>query len=85
MAVVSWCHILMGVHSQRGPEETMKGRWKLPGGPVVKSPCLHISSIPGWGTKISHASWHSQKNQTKQTNQESASWSGLSHINYSGS
>ena len=33
----------------------MAGGWGyIPGGPVVKNPCLH-SSIPGWGTRISYA------------------------------
>ena len=33
----------------------------FPGGPVVKTPCCHCSSIPGRGTKILHATQHSPK------------------------
>ena len=35
----------------------------FPGRPVVKTPCFHwgAGSIPGQGTKISHAAWHGQK------------------------
>ena len=34
---------------------------------MVKTPDFHgrgVGSIPGWGTKILHAVWHSQKNKT---------------------
>ena len=33
---------------------------------MVKTPDFHgrgVGSIPGWGTKILHAVWHSQKNK----------------------
>ena len=36
----------------------------FPGGPVVKTLCFQyrgLGSIPGQGTKISHAVWYSQK------------------------
>ena len=36
--------------------------WKFPGGPVVRSRCVHTAespgSIPGQGTKIPQATWH---------------------------
>ena len=38
----------------------------FPGGPVVKILSFHpgvISSIPGWGTKVQHATWRSQKEE----------------------
>ena len=51
--------------------------WKyfldFPGSPVVKTPCFHFKgtgSIPGWGTKILHATWHSHKKENKQTNKQ---------------
>ena len=37
---------------------------EFPGGPLVKTWCFHCSgpgSILGWGTKISQAMWHGQK------------------------
>ena len=37
---------------------------EFPGGPVVKTWCFHCSgpgSTLGWGTKISQATWHGQK------------------------
>ena len=37
----------------------------FPGGPVVKtspSNAGHVGSIPGWGIKISHASWPKNQN-----------------------
>ena len=38
--------------------------WVLdfPGDPAVKTLCFYfkrVGSIPGWGTKILHAAWHS--------------------------
>ena len=40
----------------------------FPGSPVIKTPCFYFrgtGSIPGWGTKILHATWHSQKKKKK--------------------
>ena len=40
----------------------------LPDCPVVKNPSFHyrrLNSIPGWGTKIPHAVWYSQKKKKK--------------------
>ena len=40
----------------------------FPGGPTVKTLHFHCEStdlIPIWGTKISHAVWHSQKIKIK--------------------
>ena len=37
---------------------------ELPGGQVVRSQCFHscgLGSIPGWGTKITQASWCGKK------------------------
>ena len=42
--------------------------WDLPGSPVVKTPsfqCKGAGSIPGWGTKIPHATQHGQKKKKK--------------------
>ena len=47
---------------------------EVPGGPVVKTLCLHCrgtSSIPGWGTTISHATWHGQGKKKKITDHRS--------------
>ena len=41
----------------------------FPGSPVIKTPCFYFrgtGSIPGWGTKILHATWHSQKKKKNQ-------------------
>ena len=40
----------------------------FPGGPVVKTPYFHCSGhgfVPGWETKILHATWHSHKKKKK--------------------
>ena len=42
--------------------------WNFPGGPGVKNPPSNAGdtgSIPGQGTKIPHAVWHSQKRKIK--------------------
>ena len=45
------------------------GAGELPGGPVVRSQCFHscgLGSIPGWGTKITQASWCGKKKKKKE-------------------
>ena len=43
----------------------------FPGGSVVRTPCFQcwdaggVGSIPGWGTKITHAAQHGQNHQKK--------------------
>ena len=47
------------------------GAGELPGGPVVRSQCSHscgLGSIPGWGTKITQASWRGKKKKKKEKN-----------------
>ena len=49
----------------------MRRRRDFPGGPVVKTSHSHCrghgfeGSIPGWGTKILHATQHSQEKKKK--------------------
>ena len=45
----------------------------FPGSPVVKTPASTAGgtgSIPGQGTKIPHATWHSQKKKINRTGNE---------------
>lgn len=51
-----------GKRREKEREET-----DFPGCPVVKTPCFHCrgAGVPGWGTKILHTVWHSQKNKLK--------------------
>ena len=40
----------------------------FPGGPVVKTQSFHCGVtglVPGWGTRILHATWHGQKIKNK--------------------
>ena len=49
------------------------GAGELPGGPVVRSQCSHscgLGSIPGWGTKITQASWRGKKKKKERKKQE---------------
>jgi len=53
----------------------------FPGSPVVKTPCFYFKgtgSIPGWGTKILHATWHSHTHtHTHQKKQQPNFFTGL--------
>ena len=42
--------------------------WNFPGGPVVKTQSFHCrvtGLVPGWGTRILHATWLGQKIKNK--------------------
>ena len=54
----------MGKDLPRRQENTVVESLGLdfPGGPVVKTLCFYfkgVGSIPGWGTMILYAAWHS--------------------------
>lgn len=53
------------IHSKQESHEVAKKKKKdFPGGPMVRTVCLHCrgtGSILHWGTKIPYALWRSQK------------------------
>ena len=52
----------------------------FPGVPVVKTPCFHCSGhgfVPGWETKILHATWHSHKKKKKKKERKKSRISAL--------
>ena len=61
-----------GTTGERGHKSKRSEGGDVPGGPVVKTLHFHcrggalpgMGLIPGWGTKILHAAWHSQKSSS---------------------
>ena len=57
---------LLGRRRQEGHQKEKRG--EFPGSPVVRNPCFHgkgKGSIPGWGTRILHATWRGKKKKKR--------------------